>query len=71
MYFICFVLSHMSIYNNKHIKNSSGPAAGLLPKHKEMCQSGHSDLIYTLTLGHSDWLPTGHSNCSIGKYPNP
>ena len=48
-----------------------GPAAGLLPKHEGMCHSGHSDLIYTLALSHSDQLPTGHSDLSISQQSNP
>ena len=31
---------------------------------------GHSDPICTLALSHSDWLPTGHSDLSVGEQPN-
>ena len=48
-----------------------GLPAGLLPKHEGMCHSGHSDLIYTLALGHNDWPPTGHNDLSTGEQPNP
>ena len=47
------------------------PAAGLLPKHVGMCHSGHSDHIYTLASGHSDWQHTGHSDLSVDKQPKP
>ena len=48
-----------------------GPAADLPPKHERMCHSGHSDLIYTLVLSHSDQPPKDHGTLSVGKQPTP
>ena len=54
-----------------HQDSDMEPTAGLIPKYVGMCHSGHSDCIYTLALGHSDWLPTGHNYLSVGKQTNP
>ena len=48
-----------------------GPAEGLHPKYVGMCQSGHSDLIYTLALSHSDWSPACHIDLSVGEQSSP
>ena len=59
------------IHSTPHWASYMGPAAGLFPKYLEMFHSGHNDLIYTLASGHSDWPPTGHSDLSLSKQPNP